>query len=230
MSDLHGRYDKYLEMLEKIHFNKDDELYIIGDICDRGFESAQLFLDIMKRDNVHCIMGNHEYMLLQALPNSFGFLQKEHGYSATLDFDFWSACGGGMTCASLVEVGTDKILEIYNYILKFPFYRVINVDERKFLLVHAGFNNYERTKLLENYSPQDFIWYGLDYNAAYYPMLFDKIIVGHTPTFLLDFNRPVSIFRGKGNVIDIDCGAVFEEDNGGRLGCLCFNTMEEFYV
>ena len=36
MSDLHGRYDKYLQMLEKISFSDEDELFLLGDLCDRG--------------------------------------------------------------------------------------------------------------------------------------------------------------------------------------------------
>ena len=32
MSDLHGYYDKYTKMLEKITFSDDDTLYILGDV------------------------------------------------------------------------------------------------------------------------------------------------------------------------------------------------------
>ncbi|MBR6509001.1 MAG: metallophosphoesterase [Clostridia bacterium] len=231
MSDLHGRYDKYTIMLNKINFTEDDELFLLGDVCDRGPEAAQIYLDVMNRDNIYCIMGNHEKMLLEALPHSFGFLQKDYGYYATLDFEIWSACGGGSTCGSLIKAGTDKIIDIYNYILSFPFYRVVEVEDgRKFLLVHAGLDNYERTKRLGDYLPEELVWYGFDHNGTYYPLLYDRIIVGHTPTFLLNPQKPASIFYGKGNVIDIDCGAVFEGESDGRLACLCLDTMEEFYV
>ena len=36
MSDLHGCYDKYAQMLEKIGFGDGDTLYILGDVIDRG--------------------------------------------------------------------------------------------------------------------------------------------------------------------------------------------------
>lgn len=36
MSDLHGCYRKYMDMLEKINFGDNDTLYILGDIVDRG--------------------------------------------------------------------------------------------------------------------------------------------------------------------------------------------------
>jgi len=230
LSDLHGRYDKYLKILEKINFSEDDQLYITGDTCDRGPQSAQIFLDALNRSNVFCCMGNHEKMLVEALPNSFGFLQKDYGHYATLDFDIWSSCGGGTTCASFIEVGMDKVVDIYNFILSLPYYRVVKVEDKRYLLVHAGLGNYDRTKRMDEYSPDELVWRSIDYNGAYYSMLFDKIIVGHTPTFILNIDRSAAIYHSKsGNVINVDCGAVFEED-GGRLGCLCLNTMEEFYV
>ena len=49
MTDLHGKYDKYKEMLELISFSDEDTMYINGDICDRGEESAKIYLDIMSR-------------------------------------------------------------------------------------------------------------------------------------------------------------------------------------
>ena len=35
MSDLHGRYDLFLRMLEKISFSNCDTLYLLGDLIDR---------------------------------------------------------------------------------------------------------------------------------------------------------------------------------------------------
>ena len=229
MADIHGKYDKYIAMLEKIRFSNTDELYIIGDICDRGNMSAQIYLDAMNRKNIHCIMGNHEKMLLEALPHPFGFLQKEFEHSSSMSFDIWSACGGGATCASLIDVGIDKISDIYNYILSFPYYIIVEVDGKSILLVHAGLGNYTHTKSLNEYSAEELVWDEFDYDDVYYPLQFDKIIVGHTPTFIINKRRPASIYFGKGNIVAIDCGAVFEEE-GGRLGCLCLNTMEKFYI
>jgi serine/threonine protein phosphatase 1 len=229
MSDLHGRYDKYTEMLSKIHFTNDDELYILGDICDRGPASAQIYLEIMGRENVHCVMGNHENMLLENLPLIFRFLFDKDAKLISADYELWSVNGGGTTCASFVEVGKEKMLEIYNLIRLFPLYRVIEVETKRYLLVHAGIDNYNDSKSLSEYLPEELLWSEIDYDDTYYPIKFDKIIVGHTPTFLLNENKSAAIYHGKGNVIAIDCGAVFEKD-GGRLGCLCLDTMQEFYV
>ena len=35
MSDLHGRYFEFLDMLKEINFKDEDILYILGDVIDR---------------------------------------------------------------------------------------------------------------------------------------------------------------------------------------------------
>lgn len=42
MSDIHGEYEKYIKMLELINFSDEDELYILGDIVDRGKEPVKV--------------------------------------------------------------------------------------------------------------------------------------------------------------------------------------------
>ena len=36
ISDIHGCYDKYMQMLDKIKFKDSDEMYVLGDVVDRG--------------------------------------------------------------------------------------------------------------------------------------------------------------------------------------------------
>ena len=36
ISDIHGEYELFMKMLEKIKFQNTDTLYILGDILDRG--------------------------------------------------------------------------------------------------------------------------------------------------------------------------------------------------
>lgn len=75
---------------------------------------------------------------------------------------------------------------------------------------------------LDAYDLQDILFGRPGPDAVYYP---DKFLVfGHMPTRLLGSGD--KIFR-RGMMIDIDCGCVFQ---GGRLGCLCLDTLEEFYV
>lgn len=36
VSDIHGCYEKYVQLLEIIRFSEGDTLYVLGDVVDRG--------------------------------------------------------------------------------------------------------------------------------------------------------------------------------------------------
>ena len=63
MSDIHGEYRKYIQMLEQIAFTKEDTLYVLGDVVDRGEYGLKILRDMMLRSNVIPILGNHEFMV-----------------------------------------------------------------------------------------------------------------------------------------------------------------------
>lgn len=62
-----------------------------------------------------------------------------------------------------------------------------------------------------------------DYERQYYPDPSIYIVSGHTPTEAVTGKQ--EIYKTHNNIL-IDCGATF----GGKLACLCLNTMEEYYV
>ena len=67
MSDIHGEYRKYMQMLEQIAFTKEDTLYVLGDVVDRGEYGLKILRDMMLRSNVIPILGNHEFMAANCL-------------------------------------------------------------------------------------------------------------------------------------------------------------------
>ena len=71
MSDIHGNFDKYIEMLNLINFTEEDELYILGDIFDRGSNPLDILEHIMKHKNIHLIKGNHEQMYVECYEDEF---------------------------------------------------------------------------------------------------------------------------------------------------------------
>ena len=182
ISDIHGCYDKYMAMLEKIGFSDDDTLYVLGDVVDRGEDGIRVLFDMLERENVIPIKGNHDYLALNKKDKS-------------------------------------KILA---YISTFFYFQDIEVGGQKFLLSHTvppkeTLLDFEGCSLLEYVAGDP------EYDKVYFE---DKLIVtGHTPTFLIDEEYDGRIYKNN-NHIAIDCGAVF----GGKLGCICLDTMEEFYV
>lgn len=45
VSDLHGCYDKYIKLLERLNMTSDDFLYILGDIVDRGSDGIKIAVE-----------------------------------------------------------------------------------------------------------------------------------------------------------------------------------------
>ncbi|SKB93360.1 serine/threonine protein phosphatase 1 [Lachnospiraceae bacterium] len=67
ISDIHGGYDQFIELLNLIQLKDTDILYILGDVVDRGPHPIKTLLKLMEMPNVICIVGNHELMALDGL-------------------------------------------------------------------------------------------------------------------------------------------------------------------
>lgn len=42
VSDVHAEYELFVRLLERISFSEEDEMYICGDIIDKGEDSIKL--------------------------------------------------------------------------------------------------------------------------------------------------------------------------------------------
>ena len=66
LSDIHGNKEAFDTMLSLIDLQPEDHLYILGDVIDRGTHGIELLQLIRKMKNCTLLMGNHEYMMLNA--------------------------------------------------------------------------------------------------------------------------------------------------------------------
>ena len=214
MSDLHGMYDKFIEMLELINFSEEDELYILGDIFDRGEGSINILEYIWSSKNIFLIKGNHEEMF-------------EKCYEDMSNLHLWLSNGGGNTYFSLIEKGQDFMDKTYRYIKKLPL--ILNIDE--YILAHAGLyipDNCEDLsieEIIDLQTEEYLLWDRELANNDKYIKGY-TIILGHTPTISL--NNEAKIITKKGKIL-IDCGAVFEARQG-KLSCLCLDNKKEYYI
>jgi len=69
VSDVHGYRDDLERALDDAGIGGDDELWILGDLMDRGPDgigSLELAMSLQRQapDNVHVLMGNHEILAL----------------------------------------------------------------------------------------------------------------------------------------------------------------------
>ena len=65
MSDIHGRKDRFEDILEQINLRQNDLLYILGDVIDRNPSGVSLLRYIMSQANikisapVNCLISDH---------------------------------------------------------------------------------------------------------------------------------------------------------------------------
>lgn len=73
VSDIHGnaeRLNELLSVLSKKHPQKDFNLYILGDLFDRGFDSEEVLSLITKNfKNIKVLLGNHEDLFMRFMQN-----------------------------------------------------------------------------------------------------------------------------------------------------------------
>ena len=222
MSDLHGCFELYVKMLKKIFFGEKDTLYILGDMVDRGKDGMKILLDIAVRKNVVCLRGNHDQQAEILLSNLYR-LEEENASKELIDvYKMWLADGGDKTLMEYFTLSAEEQQTVLSVLKNSLLSKEICVNGKDYLLSHTV-PEAERLRDFKKWGVEEYTFGEPDYEQIYFE---DKFIVtGHTPTGLIDKKSKGRIWKGN-NHIAIDCGAVF----GGTLGCLCLDTMEEFYV
>lgn len=229
ISDIHGEYEKFLEILRKIRLKTDDRLYVLGDILDRGPHPVKTLLTLLEMPNAVCMAGNHELMALGCLEflmqDISGISIEEVDRKRLENLVTWQYNGAKTTIDEFRALDRDMQCRIIDSIRGFSVYEKFAVNGRKFLLVHGGLGGFYRERPLEDYSLQELLWSRAEYDRQYFNDIY--VVTGHTPTQCIKENpRPGYIYRQR-NHIAIDCGCTLP---GGRLAAICLDSGEEYYV
>lgn len=209
ISDLHGYpIEKLKKLLRKAKFNENDYLFILGDVVDRnGDGGVGILLWLLEQYNVQLILGNHEAMLLscdfvfdEITVDSINSLTKEK--IELLNTYFLN--GGDVTLKTLQTLSRETQRDIIYYLRDCPLYETVNAGDKDYILLHAGFDNFNKDRKLSEYSADELIWTWPKLEDEY----FDDIhtVFGHTPTKCFDKNYEGKILKTK-TWTCIDCGA-----------------------
>jgi serine/threonine protein phosphatase 1 len=250
VGDIHGCNKQLKQMLEKIvehGFSDEDVLIFLGDYVDRGPDSKdciQQILDFKKdRNNVYCLMGNHEDMMVSYL----GWAESEFGR-------YFMNNGGNATAKSYIPL-SDSFVSLEDkekWLAEFPeehkdflcnLYHVISTE--KFYFVHANAD----LQILGNdptkWRLEKIIW---DRHWQFFKHELGKTIVhGHTPVSAVTFynsnfsHKKKNPFGGPDEVvepkngqyyhsIDVDTGCVFGDYYGQCLSCVVLDNNLNYEV
>ena len=183
-------------------------------MIDRGPDGLRILRDTMKSENITLLLGNHEYMMLEALSNP----------DDAEAMWIWYRNGSKVTHEHFKHCTHAYRAEVLEYIRTLPVETEVSVNGTEYVLVHGApmstFSASSRSRTAQEHA----VWTRLGRNA---PLIEGKMVIfGHTPThhYLPDFPMRIWYDRDK---IGIDCGCAWGAD--GRLGCLRLDDMQEFY-
>lgn len=230
VSDIHGCFSQYQLLLEKIKFSEEDELYVLGDVADRGPEPIKVFQDMMKRPNVIFILGNHDFIMYTLMKKlSVEITEENYDNHLTaetlLDYNLWLQDGGQITAERFRELSYSEKMDVLDYIAGASLYEVIEHNGKEYRLVHAGLGNFAPDKDLDEYDLYDFLEERADYSKRYYPDENIFLVTGHTPTVFIKGWGKTEVYRKNGHIA-LDCVCVA----GGKLAAFCVETEEVIYV
>jgi serine/threonine protein phosphatase 1 len=187
IGDVHGHYEGLMRLLDAIAPASDDQVYFLGDLIDRGPQSAHV-VNFVKDSPYQCLLGNHEQMLLNILTKRI----------PTPTVQAWLYSGGQATVASYEEATIPH--DHLEWFDNLPTY----IDLGDIWLVHAGVNPF--IPLTEQTANQ-LCWVRDEFHSIEKPYFSDKLmIIGHTITFTLPGVSPGQLAQGQG-WLDIDTGA-----------------------
>ena len=220
-SDIHGKYDLFASLIEKIKLTASDTVYICGDVIDKGERSLRTLRLVTQIPGARVILGNHEDMFLKF----YRSLMSETG-----DLD--------LVLKRLREYfPCDRELldfDVMDWLELLPYY----VREDEFICVHAGLPTDDKGRLLqpEHVSPEIILNDRRFKEPTFRHESSECVFFGHTQTngicgqnkilaYLKDRSRrPVGI--SDFYKIHLDTGAWCS----GVLGCFCVDTLGAYYV
>ena len=132
MSDIHGHVRALEEVLDLASPGDDDEVYVLGDMVDRGPAPVDVIRRVRSLPNVHVLMGNHENMLLDVLLDT-----------GEMDSFTWALNGGFATATGLDVLDRDEYAELVDWMRGLPLFAVAETESRRYILTHAGIDAME---------------------------------------------------------------------------------------
>lgn len=205
MTDIHGCFQTFLKLLEKISLTKEDQLFILGDMVDRGpysFLVIEKIVElIVEGYSVFPLRGNHEQLFLN--------FNRENPRKLKV-------FAGRQYARHLLNTSGSLPEPIDLFFSRLPYYYETDTA----YLVHAGFNTRKKEPFQEW---KDMIWMR---EFEYEKKKFKKkmVIHGHVPVPFDQISERVN--SGKRN-INLDNGCIRAGIAGyGKLVCFNFDTGE----
>lgn len=259
MSDIHGCYNEFMDMINEINFSKEDKLIIAGDYIDRGSQSYEMLKWIEhKPENIILLRGNHDEEFACCIDLMGIMFEKKNLPIDNLEvteaiyellkelaekelsigvFDYYG------TIKKLIKEHnvTMEQLDVWNDIIReMPYMHKEVVNGKKFVIVHAGYvEDLESADTEDTYETiEDFYLNARDDAYMCGGLAGGTMIAGHTPTIFeneLPYNNG-DVYSFYDEVLDckfydIDCGCAYRNKfKNAKLACIRLEDEKVYYV
>jgi serine/threonine protein phosphatase 1 len=172
-SDIHGQWNVYRQIIDRL--TESDHLYVLGDVIDRGADGLKILFDIMNRENVTFLMGNHEWFLLASL-----YYKWEED---TMDIWMQYRNGGTVTVHKFFELEEEKRQRLFAFLLNSPVYLRVEENGKVYHLIHGWYNH--QADALEGFSFQK-VYEDVDASVTFedtanFDLLWNSTLKGDSP-------------------------------------------------
>ena len=221
ISDIHGQYDLFCRLMDRIDFCGGDRLFVMGDTIDKGPDSVRLAKLLFSLPDVFQIVGNHEHVFLNYCHN---LMRESDDYDAVLE-----KLKGYFTDGDLLDWDTVEQMDAL------PYY----TETERFIGVHAGLKVKDGRLLTVAETPVNTL---VCDRAFKEPDLLPEggkcVFFGHTPTWYLTGGKNEILFYPRAGAsarstriedyskVHLDTDVCLT----GVLGCVAVDTCECFYV
>ncbi len=137
LSDIHGNLQRFESIMTQINLQTNDTLCVLGDLIDRYAGGIKILRQIMKMPNAKMLIGNHEYMMLNAIGHCKDAAEEKENTNRR-EKRLWYRNGGMITHEQLKHYRKDIRAEIFDFIRQLPTNLEVEVNGVKYKLVHAS--------------------------------------------------------------------------------------------
>ena len=239
ISDLHGHADGLRVLLCKARFSKDDILFIVGDLIEKGPQSLdviRLVMELQKTHTIYPLMGNVELWRLETLQSDDPGLWREMAKNSLKCMEWW---GGSLLHEMCAEIGvplrqdTDIVPLIpllrqrYSPEISFLSSLPTLLETDRFIFVHGGIPHEDLHRLMGT-DAFPLLKFDDFYNAG---LRFHKYVaVGHWPAVLYsktypDFNPIIDRER---HILSLDGACGVKKEGQLNLVMLPDEQSEDF--
>lgn len=210
VGDVHGCYNTFLKLYEKIKHGK---IIMVGDIIDKGHHSKDM-VEFCINNNIDVVRGNHEQFFI-------------HHMNAHLNKDLnvyntkWCKEWGGDTTLSSYDNNVNVIKTHLEFISSLPYYKEIKVNNNNFFITHGFGLPYYDVKDINHTALMSNRLYGSYYDITNVDELSKHNVInifGHDA--FVDVQSH-SLYHG----IDTGCAYGKTTKTGGKLSAIRLNDL-----